>query len=212
MKLNTIKLSLLASLTLMLPQAANALERLPASLARITAQQSMQAVSIHDDQLEPHITFSSQPVHAKSLHLPGEVYGDSHVYAELDRASGKVTFRVWNELVNSEAHREFRRVHFVAGGQHRAQDLTIARAWTDNCVTDDTSTRCDQRIRVAFDVPEQVLREVAASYRADANAPWRYRLKDAHGRDVTAALAPAEVAGLLAAVDAYRGGTAIKQG
>lgn len=210
MTLNTIKISLLASLTLMLPQAANALERLPASLARVTAQQSMKAVSIHDDQLEPHITFSSQKVHAKSLHLPGEVYGDAHVYAEMDRASGKVTFRVWNELVNSEAHRDFRRVHFVAGGQHRAQELAIARTWTDNCATDDTSTRCDQRIRVAFDLPEQVLREVAAS--PTASAPWRYRLKDAHGRDVTAALAPAEVAGLLAAVDAYRGGTAIKQG
>ena len=57
---------------------------------------------------------------------------------------------------------------------------------------------------LAFEVPEEVLRAVAARAAERRVRPWRFRFKAEQGDDWTDDMAPAEVAGLLLAVDAFK--------
>ena len=63
---------------------------------------------------------------------------------------------------------------------------------------------CAREDHLAFVVPETVLRGVAATYRPGASVPWRFRLKAQNGIDWEDRLMPAEVAGLLIAVDRFK--------
>jgi len=205
MDLKTIRpVVALAVLLAAMPQAASALDRLPKSLARLEAQDFERAVEIKDDQLEPHVSFSTQQAYKRGLSVPGGAVADVHLVAQMDRATGQVAFRVWNEMTNFDAPKDLASVHYVAQGRLSAAQLPVARHWLDNCVPMEAGGRCDQRIRVAFDLPEQVVREVAASYAAGSDAVWRYRFKDSHGHDVTVGLAPAEAAGIVAAIDSFK--------
>jgi hypothetical protein len=48
------------------------------------------------------------------------------------------------------------------------------------------------------------VRAIAAQYKAGGQQSWAFKLKDDNGADIRTALASAEAAGLLRAVDSYR--------
>jgi hypothetical protein len=183
-------------------QAAPA--QLPIRVAALPADHFTRAVTVNDDQLEPYVSFSSQGSHKARQSLGAGTEGDLHLTAQLNRDSGAVSYRVWHEITNTDAPRELTGVHYRAGGKVAQSNLSVARHWESNCVPKETGGQCDQRIRVAFDLPEQVVREIAANHSQGSRQGWAFRYKDAHGSDLNGVLAPAEAAGLMRAVDGWR--------
>jgi hypothetical protein len=185
-------------------QASAQAGRLPIRVAALPADHFARAVTVNDDQLEPYVSFSSQGAHKGQQALGSQTEGDLHLTARVDRGTGAVSYRVWHEITSTDAPRELTRVHYRAEGKVTQSELSVARHWESNCVPRETGGQCDQRMRIAFDVPEQVMREIAASHQQGSRAGWAFRYKDAHGSDLDGVLAPAEAAGLIRAVDGWR--------
>jgi hypothetical protein len=57
---------------------------------------------------------------------------------------------------------------------------------------------------LGFEVDEPTLRSIASQYVAGRSPYWRFRFRGRAGIDWNDRMMPAEVAGLLGAVDAYR--------
>jgi hypothetical protein len=181
---------------------------LPIRVAALPAEHFARAVKVNDDQLEPYVSFTSRAAHKRHHVLGAGTQGDVHLTAHLDRETGTVSYRVWHDITNTDAPRELTRVHYRAGGKVAQTQLSFARHWDSNCVPRETGGQCDQRIRVAFDLPEAVVRDIAASHEQGSRQGWAFRYKDAHGSDLDAVLPPAEAAGLVSAIDRWRAGHA----
>jgi len=196
--------SLLAAALLAAPQMASAYELLPKKLASLSPQDFAQKMLLEEDPLDPVVTLSTQHGYTHGRSIEGAYANDVHLRASVDRNTGRVTWQVWHELINVRGHKNVVAIHYWRDGMMAsAHPLTVDR-WLDQCPPMDSVGFCNQFTRVAFELPEDVVREVAASYRAGSREPWRLHFKDKSGQDVTGGLAPAEVAGLVQALDSWR--------
>lgn len=196
--------ALLGAALLTSSHVASAYELLPEKLASLSPQDFAQKVHVEDDPLEPAIQFSTQHGYTRGRSIEGAYANDVHLRAVVDRNAGTVRWQVWHEFINVRGHKNVTAIHYLKGGtMTTAAPVTLDR-WLDQCPPTDGVGSCNQFTRIAFELPEDVVREVAASYRAGSREPWRLRFKDASGRDVTGGIAPAEVAGLVQALDSWR--------
>lgn len=181
---------------------ASAPKPVPSALARMTPEDVAARVEVRDDPLEEHIRFSTKPVHRRGSAADGVAVNDGYVTALRSREGGEVRWRVNHELSYLGARRDLRVVHLrTAQGLEKIPPSAVRR-WDDGCP--EPSTLCLQHVRVEFEAPERVIREIAAAWKPGGREAWPLRFKDAYGQDVTVGLAPAEVAGLVQAVDAWR--------
>lgn len=189
---------------LVLAAPAAAYDQLPDRLARLSPADFAGKVLMSDDPLEPVIILSTEEGYKRSRALQGADADDIHLQALIDRRTGEISWRVWHKLTYQGDRRSITSVHYHADGKlQRSNALTIEH-WLDDCPPTDGIGSCNQYTRIGFDLPENIVREIAGSYRPGQRVPWRLRFKDARGRDITGGLAPAEVAGLTQAVAEWR--------
>jgi len=182
-----------------------AYEKLPRPLAALSPADFARQVDIADDPQESAVVLSTREGYTRSRSIAGARANDVHLRALVDRGTGRVSWQVWHELVYVGGPREVRAVHYFADGTQRRAVPVAVEHRLDECPPTDAVGFCNQFTRVAFELPEDTVREIAKSYREGERAPWRLRFEDANGRDMTGGLAPAEAAGLVQALDAWRG-------
>lgn len=185
------------------PQTAGAYEQLPRPLASLSPADFAREIDVVDDPLEPAVVLSTHQGYARGRAIKGAHANDVHLRALVDRASGRVTWQVWHELITVRGHKQVTAVHFLAGGNLRQVAPFAVDHWLDQCPATDAVGSCNQFTRVGFELTEDMVREIATAYAAGSREPWRLRFKVESGRDVTGGLAPAEAAGLLQAVEAW---------
>lgn len=185
-------------------QPAAAYDRLPQALAQLSPADFASQVRVIDDPREAAIVLSTEEAYTRARAIKGAHADDVHLRALVDRRTGKVSWQVWHDLIHVGGERSLHAVSYQAGGMLQQAQPTIVERWLDRCPPTDAPGACNQAVRVAFDVPEQTVREIAQAYRPGERMPWQLSFKDSHGRDVTGGLAPAEAAGLIAALEAWR--------
>lgn len=193
--------SWLAAVALVMPAAAQAAP--DKRLAAMTPERFRVAVSTVDDPLEFETVISTERGYRREKTMNGTVGNDAHLRAVIDKRSGATRYEVWQEIRYFGPRRAYHAVHFVAGDDVERRPLAIARHGANLCPEPETNGDCVMTKTMSFAVEETVLRTVAAGYRAGTGDSWKFKFKDGTGRDVVSALAPAEAAGLLLAVDAY---------
>mgnify|MGYP007106201399 CR=1 FL=1 len=193
--------------TAAIPQMAAAYETLPRSLAQLSPEDFAERVEILNDPLEETIVLSTRDAYASGRSVKGAYAEDVHIRALADRESGKISWQIWHDFIHAGRRKELHAIHYLSGGRlHKAAPVLVEH-WLDQCPPTDGLGSCKQFVRVIFELPEHAIREAAASYRQGSREPWRIRFKSAAGKDITSGIAPAEAAGLIQAVDAWRGGT-----
>ncbi|MEO5587081.1 MAG: hypothetical protein ABIQ81_05255 [Novosphingobium sp.] len=197
--------ALIATLTFGAPAAGQAYEQLPRQLASLTPADFARSARISDDPLKAAVVLSTEKGYTRTRLIQGARADDVHLRAVVDRSTGRVTWQVWHQLIDVSAHLDVVAVTYVDGGALRqvrpiAQEHALAL-----CPPTDGPGMCSKVTRVGFELPDGAVREIAAGYRPNSRTPWRLRFKGASGRDVTGGLAPAEAAGLINAVEAWRG-------
>lgn len=198
------KLAIPAIAAALVPAApALAYERLPAGLAQLSPADFASKVRIIDDPVEPTIVLSTRDGYKRGRSVKGARAEDVYLQALVDRKTGDVTWRVWHELSMGN-QRKLSSVQYLSGGKtlEQAEFLTMEN-WLDQCPPTDGTGSCNHFVRVAFELPDQTIREIADAYRPGERRPWRLRFKDANGRDITSGLAPAEVAGLIYSLETW---------
>ena len=200
-----IGLSLLAVAVPMVAAApASAYERLPTALARLSPADFASKVRVIDDPLEPAIILSTVEAYKRGRSIKGADADDVHLRVVVDRATRRVSWQVWHDLSHAGNRRDLSSVHYLTGGALERSEVMALENWLDQCPPTDGIGSCNQFIRVAFELPERTIREIASAYRPGERTPWRMRFKDKNGRDITGGLAPAEVAGLVDALETWQ--------
>ena len=185
-----------------LASPAAAYDRLPRALAAMSPSDFAARVRATEDT-STHI-FSTSEAYRRGRSIAGAYADDVHLRALVDRRTGRVTWQVWHDLAYVGARKTVWAVSYASAGETRRSQPIHLDHWPDRCPPTDGVGMCNEAMRVAFELPEQTVREIAAAYRPGARTPWMLHFQDENGRDVTGGLAPAEAAGLLQAVDARR--------
>jgi hypothetical protein len=197
--------ALIAVLALGAPAAARAYEQLPRQLASLTPGDFARLVQISDDPQQAVVVLSTEKGYTRSRSITGARADDVHLRALIDRSTGRVTWQVWHQLINVTTHWNVISIHYLDRGVAQNVAPIVQEHGLTHCPPTDGLGTCSKVTRVGFELPARVVREMAAGYSRNSRTPWRLRFKDAAGRNVTGGLAPAEAAGLITAVEAWRG-------
>jgi len=205
MKRVRMTLLTLAGTALIWSTAGAAQDKLPKGLSRLTPETVTERIEVTDDPLEPYILVSTKDAWARGRAIDGAHARDVHLRALVDRRSGAVQWQVWHELTYRGIIQDMTEVNYRAGGRLQKTDVLIAKRWYDDCPSVDAiQTACRKYARFVFELPGNVVEEIAADYSPGDRAPWRLRFSDGNDGMITSGLAPAEAAGLIEAVAKVR--------
>jgi len=170
-----------------------------AELQRLTPEAVAAAISITDDSLEVMATLNTSKAYSTKGKFTDPVRSDNFLRAMIDKKTGATTFQVYQMVRYTGDTRMFTSVNYATGeGPINAPVQTIS-----NEVITCSYGLCVREENIGFLVPEAVLRGIAATYRRGASQPWRFRFKARQGFDWEDRIMPAEVAGLVLAVDRH---------
>lgn len=167
----------------------------------LTREHFRATASIKDGPLDLIAIVSTVSGFQAKQGLLGVVNDDHFLRAFVEKRSAKVTYQVYVVArYRGESWRFFNTATYETSvGPAAALVMTIGRD------VDCASSRylgCSYVEQIAFDVPEQVLREVAQ--RAAADSLWQVKVNSKSGVDSTRVFVVPEVQGLLDRVDEYR--------
>lgn len=184
-------------------QASVSKQQVARQLLKLSPAEIAERVEVRDDPLEDYVLFSTRPVLRKGGVSDGVSIHDGFLKAKRSRDGTSTVWRISYDMTFFGARRDPTLVHLRSkDGLLKIPPSTIRR-WNDEC--GDGNVTCGQHMTVEFDLPEDAIREIAAAYQPGDPTPWLVRFKDANGQDVTVGIAPGEVAGLLVAVERWRG-------
>lgn len=167
-------------------------------LQALTPESVAKKVAVNDDDLEPTATLTTEPVLKSKGRFTDKVRADNFLRAFIDKSSGTVRFQLYQEVTYSGDWRRFTTATYMTKAGPVASEIAPIARDVVTCAYG----LCVYREVVGFDVPREVLEEVASG--VPGTSPfWRFRFKGQSGLEWEDRLAPAEAAGLLLAVDTY---------
>lgn len=185
-----------------IPAVASAASDLPASLRAMSPEAFQQKTSVLNDPLEHDVIFSTEKAHRDGWKMFKPTGHDNHLVARVDRQTGAARFEVKHALRYYGTQRDYHAANYArADGSVKTVALSEARHGNDVCPMTENMLECPLSKYMAFDLSEQQMRAIAAQ---PSTSGWSFKMKDRTGKDVVSAIAPAEAAGLLRAVDQYR--------
>ncbi len=125
--------------------------------------------------------------------------GTAHLRAHVDKASGLTRFELVQQLRYLGPQRDYALVHYHDGDAVARTGLNTIRHRAPSCPGSAHAVDCVRTVDLAFELDEPTIRAIARH-----KTGWRFRIKDAGEKDVTATIAPGDAAALLLATDTYR--------
>lgn len=184
------------------PAAASA-PPVPGQLARMDAEGFRSKATIDDDDLEFSAVISTRDGFRKERRVNGSTWADGHVEAHIDKRTGDIRFEVHQSLRYRGSQRLYNMVHFEGrDGGLVARPLDRALRGDDiMCPNSEFIGDCALTMKLVFSVDETLLKAVTARGKY-----WNLKFK---GRpdgqdDLRLGIVPAEIEGLLLAVEGYR--------
>jgi hypothetical protein len=173
------------------------------TLVSMTPEHFRDTAQILDDQLETTAIISMEPgFHARHNLAVDRLVCDAYLRAFVEKQSGATTYQLYVDASYSGHDRRLYNtiVYRTPQGIQSAPVIVISRDRA-NCRKDD----CMHRDVVAFDMPEAMLREIAATYTPNVRNGWLFKIKGKFlDTDIEDVIMPSEAAGLLMAVKAYK--------
>ena len=171
-----------------------------ARMQSLTPAHFRQTAVIADDALEPVATITTDKGFSSRGRFTDRVRSDNFFRALVEKATGVALVQLYAEVSYNFEWRNFTSASVLLAGRPKAIPLTII----DRKVVTCSSGLCSYKEVVAIPVTENEVKEIAAGWSAARSRPWPYRLKATNGMDFEDAIMPAEAAGLLEALEAYR--------
>jgi hypothetical protein len=144
-------------------------------------------------------TISTEPGYVERVGLLREVWHDEFLTAVIDPDTGHRTFHIDVTTTYSGARHSYRGARYPGLAEPGLAPVTVLKTLSVNCAVGE----CTYTDYLAIPVEEAVLRQVAQGYVAGRPVLWTIRVMVRGASDYQASLSNAEVAGLLAKVDAY---------
>lgn len=173
-------------------------------IAGLTADHFRRTATVNDDRLEPIAIITTDKGFVSRGRFTDRVRTDNFLRALVDKASGATIFQLYVEVNYNFDWRNFSSASVLIDGRPQSLQLTVIARDVVTCI----AGTCSYREVVAIPLTEAQVRGIASKSSAPSGNLWPYRLKAQNGLDYEDGIIPAEAAGLLMAVDAYRQGRA----
>lgn len=173
-------------------------------LASLTPEQFEHSASVKDDALETVTTISTEPGYSERHGLLRIVDSDNFLRVFVDKTSGAASYQLYQRILNRRFKwNDYELIKYEApGGLKSVKLLKLGR--NEDCSMRRLEGRCRYYETVAVPMDVALLKGIAGTYQPGQAVAWKFRFKAQSGIDHDDAMAAAEVAGLLAAVDDYR--------
>lgn len=177
-------------------------EKDKAKLLKLTPADFQKAVELKDDDLETIATLST----AKGFRSSGGLFdiqgSDVMLRAHVSKRSGETTYQVYAYVWYKETQeRRYQTVNYQSDGNVASATLNTLASRVISCDQYSATLGCSRSEEFVFPVSVDLLQSIAAR---PADQFWRMKFRAQAGMDWEEMFAPAEVAGLLNSVAAYR--------
>lgn len=197
--------AVLAMLSVVSAEATTS-ERLSNSIVRLSPSDFASRVTVENDAAAGVVRLSTRRASAREGPSRDAFIDEAHARVTVEPRSDRVIFEVWHEFSYNGKLADIAAVRYRIGEtQHFATPKNVEQ-WLSACGSD-AGGSCFLSTRVSFELPEQHARAVAASYAPGSREPWLLEIEDRSGKAVTLGFAPAELAGLILAYEAWRPGS-----
>jgi len=193
--------SVSASVMITPAQIAEKREKDKGKLLRMSPADFQRTVQITDDDLETVATLSTVKGFRSLGGLVDMVRADVFLRAHVNKLTGSASYQVYETIMYRGDDRRYETVNFQDGDAIGTAELTQVSHVILDCDPAYRYFGCSRSVDFAFDVPETLLKRVAA---APADRFWRFKFRAQAGDDWEDMISPAEASGLLAAVAAFR--------
>jgi hypothetical protein len=171
--------------------------RLPAKQTALSADHFNAKTQVIDDPLDIETVVSTEHGFRASQGLLKSPASDNHLRAIVDKRTGATRFEVRQTLMYGGSVRGYGEVSYQTSQWPVVAPLTKIRDNASHCFLFEAPEVC--REEVSFEISESELRKAAA-----APTAWAFKFTSDKGYEHRTAITPAEIAGLLKSVDAYR--------
>ena len=166
-------------------------------LRSLGAEHFTQTASVTEDAHSTKIT--TEPGYVERRGLMGEVWHDEFLTALINRDTGQVSYRMDVSITYRGSARSYRTAEYPGIGQLVAEPVSVVKRVVINCPTGE----CTYTDYLTVPLDEALLRHLAQGYVPGKPELWSFRIAAKGGPEYRGSLSNAEVAGLLAKVDAY---------
>ncbi|MBC2667339.1 hypothetical protein H7F51_17610 [Novosphingobium flavum] len=166
------------------------------TLNALTPEGVASVVAVEGDDLEPVVVLTTARAWSSKGKFTDRVRSDNFLRAFIGKKTGEARFQLYQQVTYSFQYRNFRQVVFATSQGPRSAPVTELSHEVVTCA----AGLCVYKDTLGFDLPESVVREIAAGYQPGASPLWRFRFKAQNGFDWEDRIAPAEAAGLLLAI------------
>lgn len=169
----------------------------------LTKEHFKNTVTIKDDSLDTTATITTVNGFKEKRGLLGIVWDDNFLRAFINKKTGQTTIQLYQVIYyQGSGWNFFQTVNYETPTGPESRPVTIISRDV-NC-SGSRYSECTYKEHVGFDVDEKLLRTIAAGYQPGQRAAWRFKFNTKSGKDYNDGMLPAEVAGFLEAIDAYR--------
>lgn len=178
-------------------------------LLKLTPADFQKSVEIKDDDLETIATLST----AKGFRSTGGLFdiqgSDVMLRAHVNKRSGEATYQVYAYVWYKETQeRRYQSVNYQSDGEVASATVNNLASRVISCDQYSATLGCSRSEEFVFPVSEELLQSIVAR---PADQFWRMKFRAQAGIDWEEMFAPAEVAGLLNSVAAYKGAHGLEE-
>lgn len=170
-------------------------------LMAATPDQLEEYIVVNDDALEVRAKISTERVFRPSDTV---IPTDEFMRAYIDKLTGDVTYQVFQYVVYFGDWRNYSTVNYETPNGPVSIPIKQISKDVENCRIAQYGLGCKVSEQVAFDVPEEILREYASNYQPSNTNVWKYRLKGTIPIDHDGSFALQEIAAFMKVVDGHR--------
>lgn len=177
-------------------------EKDKAKLLKLTPFDFQKAVELKDDDLETIATLTT----AKGFRATGGLFdiqgSDVMLRAHVNKRTGEASYQVYAYIWYKETQeRRYQSVNYQNGGEIGSATVNNLASRVISCDEYSATLGCSRSEEFVFPVSEELLESIAAR---SAGQFWRMKFRAQAGIDWEEIFAPAEAAGLLAAIASYK--------
>ncbi len=179
-------------------------QRITERLAKLTPEHFQKTASIKgNDALDTIATITTLKGFKYKGKFTDRFKTDSFIRAIISKDTGKTTFQIYATISYNFDWRNYNSANYETPQGPKPGKVTSINKEVVAC----SYGSCVYSEDVAFSLEEETLREIAKG----GSKLWRFRFYAQSGPDWTELMSRAEVAGALAAVDAYRANSGMEQ-
>lgn len=183
------------------PASAQKLSKLQQQFLALTPADFTRTMAVKDDALDTVARFSTEGGFQEKRGLLKIAWYDNFLRAFIDKKTGETSFQLYQFITYDGDWRFYQTANFETPAGPDSKPVTVISRDVLSC---SAYGGCTFSEHLGLDLPEPLLRQLAASYTPGVPHVWNFKFGGKAGVDFQDAMNVAEIVAMLDAVDRYR--------